>query len=99
MEPTPYNHALLGTRYVLRIFTPTALALLLTIELVWLGVTDDNLGALVILGVFSGYQAYLRFGKPPGYDEHQIRTLFAQKRIRPGQYRVKIPVSDSDEKI
>jgi hypothetical protein len=100
MQPIAYNRALTGETYLLRIYTPRSLATLLGTELGVLFFTDSYFAAVALFMAFSAYQTYLRFGKPPGYDEHLLAGFLAPKQIRPGHAHTVNPVKESeDEKI
>jgi hypothetical protein len=97
MNPVPYNRSLNGQRYMLWIFTNRSLAFLFAMEIVLLNIHIPT--AFGFLAVFSCYQAYLRFGKPPGHDEHTAVAILTPRALRPGKAAVLSPIRFSDEKI
>jgi hypothetical protein len=95
MNPVPYNRSLNGRRYMLWVFTDRSLAFLFAFEIAMLNIHIPT--ALVFLVVFTSYQAYLRFGKPPGYDEHTVASLMTPRSLRPGKAVQLHPIAENNE--
>jgi hypothetical protein len=96
MEPIPYNRGLTGQRYLVGVFTHSSMAVMAIGMLVCLTVANI-VTALVVGAIYTGYQVYLRFGKPPGYESHLLASWVTPRVLRPGKTSYVRPVITADE--
>jgi hypothetical protein len=96
MEPIPYNRGLTGQRYLVGVFTHKSMALMVVGMLLCLAVANIW-SALIVGAVYTGYQVYLRFGKPPGYESHLAVSWVTPRVLRPGKTSYVRPVKTADE--